>query len=91
MGVCKEGYISVHSVLEGNLDNWSIEHTQRGPVHFWFLSFVLSPGHEGAAEFAEIGRIKDVQSSIRMTREKYIPSFSTINHQQDMVALRTAR
>jgi hypothetical protein len=69
MGVCKPGYISIHSLLDTNLDNYKINHTLEGENHFWVLTFPLQPGYERKADVLEIGRIKNVRKTIRLTRE----------------------
>jgi hypothetical protein len=71
MGVCKTGYTSIHSLVDGDLSKWDIEHTSNGEHQFWKLSFPLVPGYEGKVDELQIGRIKNVQGSIRMTRERY--------------------
>jgi hypothetical protein len=73
MGVCKDGYTSIHSLVEGDLSDWTIEHVMSGENQFWTLAFALRPGYERKADELELGRIKNVRKSIRLTRELLDP------------------
>ena len=74
MGVVEEGYTSIHSLIQGDLSQWSVDHTQQGENQFWRLYFELNPGYERKVDEIEIGRTPDVKMTIRLTREKYLLS-----------------
>ena len=71
MGVTKEGFTSIHTLIQGDLSEWSVDHTQQGENQFWRLYYGLNPGYERKVDEIEIGRIPNVTSTIRLTREKY--------------------
>ena len=73
MGVCKPGYASIHSLLHANFDNFKINHTSEGENNLWVLTFRLQPGYERKVDELEIGRIKNVRKTIRLTREMSPP------------------
>ena len=70
MGVVKQGYSSIHSLLEGDFGECTTEHTVEADHQFWRLSFRLAPRRERQADEVSIGRLKNVRSTIRLTREK---------------------
>ncbi len=70
MGVCKPGYTSIHSLLQGNLSGCAVKHVTSGENQFWRLAFALRPSYERKADELEVGRIKNVRKSLRLTREK---------------------
>ena len=73
MGVCKQGYTSIHSLIQGDLSDCTIDHVMSGENQFWTLVFALRPGYERKADELELGRIKNVRKSIRLTRELLDP------------------
>jgi hypothetical protein len=73
MGVTKKGFASIHTLIQGDLSKWSVDHTQQGDNQFWRLYYGLNPGYERKVDEIEVGRIPNVTSSIRLTREKHPP------------------
>lgn len=71
MGVAKEGFTSIHTLIQGDLSKWTVNHIQQGENQFWRLYYSLNPGDERKVDEIEVGRIPNVTSSIRLTREKY--------------------
>lgn len=69
MGACKPGYTSIHSLLQGDFNKCTVNHTSEHENQFWVLTFPLQPGYERKADELEIGRIKNVRKTIRFTRE----------------------
>jgi hypothetical protein len=70
MGVCKPGYTSIHSLFEGDLSQSIVERLSKDGNQLCRLSFPLAPGHQAKIDEIKIGRIKNVRSTIRMTRER---------------------
>jgi hypothetical protein len=72
MGVCKPGYASIHSFLQG-LEDCAIDHRTSGEDPIWVLTWGLQPAHERKADEMPVGRINNIRSTIRLTREKLVP------------------
>jgi hypothetical protein len=69
MGICGPDFISIQSVLDCNFDHCKVQHHTIGANEFWILWFPLRTGYERQREQIEIGRIKNVQCSLRLTKE----------------------
>ena len=66
---------SLHSIMNClfEKDAADIDHTTIKDQQFWTLSFPLKGSREMERELFEIGHVKNVVSSIRLTKETYLP------------------
>jgi hypothetical protein len=72
MGVCHEGYTSLHTFIDTSVtdcEECSVLHAYDDANKFWTLSWLLKPGQERKIDEFEVGRVKNVLGSIRLTRE----------------------
>jgi hypothetical protein len=75
MGVCKPGYASIHSFLQDGLEDCTVDHRTIGEDQIWVLTWGLKQAHERSADEMAVGRINNVRSTIRLTREKFFHNF----------------
>ena len=71
MGVCKAGFTPIHAVLKRAHAGDTLQHTSANGIEIWTLGFGLFPAHGGQVDEFEVGRIRNVRKSIRLTREMF--------------------
>ena len=71
MGICKPGYTSIYSLFSDIPDDCNIDHSFSGEHQFWTFYFNLKPSFERQVDELALGRIKNVVSVLRLTREMY--------------------
>jgi hypothetical protein len=72
MGVCHDEFASIHTLIDSDLTYGTdcvVSHVFSGGVQFWTLSWPLDPGYERKIDEFRVGRVNNVRSTIRLTRE----------------------
>jgi hypothetical protein len=72
MGLCGDEYVSIRSILDGDFEIFNVAHKCTGETQIWVLTFPLRTGTERKRKLLEIGRIKHVRQSLRLTKETYL-------------------